>query len=212
MPALHQVKGQQKGWEMSFLLILLAAVYAGTVNSKDNSSSSKGLEDDLSWNDVEKDISLLNNGSVDLETEIPPEHFEVHLNVSLGRFYSDTPDGNLTSAPNGLHPLLSDYNIYLVIAIPLVLLLILLAVVTGVMIKRRKGNTVSLAYKKDFDQPPDDDTDAVKIGSPLFEDDIPSVLELDMEDLEKWMDTPKKPSESDGLSSVKEETDSKLSE
>ncbi|XP_033870399.1 transmembrane protein 154-like [Acipenser ruthenus] len=196
---------------MSFLLILLAAVFAGSVNSKDNSSSSNGLEDGLSWNDAEKDISLLNNGSVDLETETPKEYLKVHLNGSLGSSYSNTPDGNLTSAPNGLHPLLSNYN-YLAIAIPLVLLLILLAVVIGVMIKRHKGKPMTLAYKKDFYQSPGDDADDVKIESPLFEDDIPSVLELEMEDLEKWMDTPEKPAESDGLPSVKEEPDSKLSE
>ncbi|XP_033890303.1 transmembrane protein 154-like isoform X3 [Acipenser ruthenus] len=210
MPSLVQVKGQRKGWEMSFLLILLAAVFAGTVNCKDYSSFSKDLEDGSSW-DVLEDSSLLSNGSVDLEAETPNEYIEKDLN-SLGRSDSDAPGDSLTPPPNGLHPLFSSSNIYLAIAIPLVLLLMLLAVVIGVMIKRRKRNPMTLAYMKDFDQLHGVDTDTVKIESPLFDDDIPSVLELDMEDLEKWMDTPKKPSETDGLPSVKEETDSKLSE
>ncbi|XP_041116409.1 transmembrane protein 154-like isoform X2 [Polyodon spathula] len=203
---LTKFRGQQKGWEMSFLLILLAATFTGTVNCEDYNSFSKDLEDGSSGDVLE---NILSNGSVDLERKTPNEYFEENLKRSSGR--SDSDD-NLTPPPNELHLLFSNSNIYLAVAIPLVLLLMLLAVVIGVMIKRRKRNTMTLAYMKDFDQLHGVDTDTVKTESLLFEDDIPSVLELDMEDLEKWMDTPKKPSESDGLPSVKEETDSKLSE
>ncbi|XP_060773097.1 transmembrane protein 154 isoform X2 [Neoarius graeffei] len=67
----------------------------------------------------------------------------------------------------------------------LVLVLLLAAIMAGILIicRRRKRNTAGL----EKDDPYLDDEDGEKVPMPMFEDDMPSVLELEMEDFEKWM-------------------------
>ncbi|XP_051784150.1 transmembrane protein 154 isoform X3 [Erpetoichthys calabaricus] len=64
---------------------------------------------------------------------------------------------------------------------------------------------VGTEYEKELEPLRGDDMDADKPDSPKFEDDIPSVLELEMEDLEKWMNTPQKESQPGVLPAAKEE-------
>ncbi|XP_056315515.1 transmembrane protein 154 [Danio aesculapii] len=75
-----------------------------------------------------------------------------------------------------------DLNIVIMIIIPLVLTIVISMIVCVVIICRRwriKDDTKEDAYL--------DDEDHEKVPMPMFEDDIPSVMELEMEDLENWM-------------------------
>lgn len=76
----------------------------------------------------------------------------------------------------------NDLNIVIMIIIPLVLTIVISMIVCVVIICRRwriKDDTKEDAYL--------DDEDHEKVPMPMFEDDIPSVMELEMEDLENWM-------------------------
>ncbi|XP_076150303.1 transmembrane protein 154 isoform X2 [Alosa pseudoharengus] len=74
-----------------------------------------------------------------------------------------------------------------IIIIPLVAVLVIISmVVAAVMISRR------LRRKSAGSEPVQQDEyldacEGEKVPMPMFEDDVPSVLELEMEDLEKWM-------------------------
>ncbi|XP_028833215.1 transmembrane protein 154 [Denticeps clupeoides] len=74
-----------------------------------------------------------------------------------------------------------------IIIIPLVLTLILIGLVVGGVLINRKLRQASMdsdPMKHDLHL---DDYDPEKVPMPRFEEDVPSVLELEMEDLEKWM-------------------------
>ncbi|KAI2668558.1 Transmembrane protein 154 [Labeo rohita] len=76
-------------------------------------------------------------------------------------------------------------NAIIMIIIPLVLTLVIIAVILCVvMVYRRWRRKVAEDSKED---PYLDHEDHEKVPMPMFEDDIPSVMELEMEDLENWM-------------------------
>ncbi|XP_065110758.1 transmembrane protein 154 [Paramisgurnus dabryanus] len=76
-----------------------------------------------------------------------------------------------------------DLNL-LIIIIPLALVLILISVIVCGVIVYRRRRTKAVAIEEDHYL---DDEDHEKVPMPMFEDDIPSVMELEMEDLENWM-------------------------
>ncbi|XP_036439709.1 transmembrane protein 154 isoform X2 [Colossoma macropomum] len=77
----------------------------------------------------------------------------------------------------------SDFTVIMV-ALVLVLVLILMAIfIAALLISRRKRETAN-ALKED---PYLDAEGREKVPMPMFEEDVPSVMELEMEDLEKWM-------------------------
>nr|XP_040041547.1 transmembrane protein 154 isoform X1 [Gasterosteus aculeatus aculeatus] len=74
----------------------------------------------------------------------------------------------------------------IIILIPVVLAVIIISTVCGIFISRRwnqKGRSQELR-KED---PYLDGSSTEKVPMPMFEEDVPSVLELDMEELDQWM-------------------------
>ncbi|KAL4640407.1 transmembrane protein 154 isoform X1 [Arapaima gigas] len=75
----------------------------------------------------------------------------------------------------------------LMVIIPLILLLLIVLVIALFALYRRyKRKTSSFNGGKEDEFLPG--SDAEKVPMPMFEDDVPSVMELEMEDLEKWME------------------------
>ncbi|KAF4071394.1 hypothetical protein AMELA_G00272620 [Ameiurus melas] len=76
-------------------------------------------------------------------------------------------------------------TVFIIIAVCLILVLVLSVIMAGILIarRRRKQNTTD----PEEDDPYLDDEDGEKVPMPMFEDDMPSVMELEMEDFEKWM-------------------------
>ncbi|XP_024292334.1 transmembrane protein 154 isoform X4 [Oncorhynchus tshawytscha] len=106
-----------------------------------------------------------------------------------------TPDSYLSSeSPSGYHlksseaPLEDSLSLTFVL-VPVVLVVVIIAMVVGVVIINRrwnwKGKSNSDNVEEDKYLHGSDDTE--KVPMPMFEDDVPSVLELEMEDLEQWM-------------------------
>ncbi|NXI73105.1 TM154 protein, partial [Anseranas semipalmata] len=81
----------------------------------------------------------------------------------------------------------------LVYAVPIVLLalLILLAIVFIIVHKRKKSKQ--------------DELGSENVKSPIFEEDTPSVMEIEMEELDKWMNSMNKNADCECLPTVREE-------
>ncbi|XP_048053688.1 transmembrane protein 154 isoform X2 [Megalobrama amblycephala] len=77
-----------------------------------------------------------------------------------------------------------DLTLVIMIIIPLVLTLVIVAVIVCVVMIYRRGRIKVAGTKED---PYLDHEDHEKVPMPMFEDDIPSVMELEMEDLENWI-------------------------
>ncbi|KAL6466845.1 hypothetical protein MHYP_G00246490 [Metynnis hypsauchen] len=78
---------------------------------------------------------------------------------------------------------MSDFTVIMV-ALLLVLVLILMAIFIAAVLISRKKREIANGLKED---PYLDAEGREKVPMPMFEEDVPSVMELEMEDLEKWM-------------------------
>lgn len=74
-----------------------------------------------------------------------------------------------------------------IILIPVVLVVVIIGmIVCGIFINRRLNkNTRNQELRKE--DPYLDGTSTEKVPMPMFEEDVPSVLELEMEELDQWM-------------------------
>ncbi|XP_017268304.1 transmembrane protein 154 isoform X3 [Kryptolebias marmoratus] len=64
---------------------------------------------------------------------------------------------------------------------------VIAAAICGILIKRR-CNQSSTKQESSKEDPYLDGPSTEKVPMPMFEEDVPSVLELEMEELDKWMD------------------------
>ncbi|XP_070612759.1 transmembrane protein 154 isoform X3 [Erythrolamprus reginae] len=83
-----------------------------------------------------------------------------------------------------------------IIGVPVVLFLVVLIILVTFIVRRRKQK-----------QSQEDELGSENGKSPIFEEDTPSVMEIEMEELDKWMNSLKKNADSDYLPPVKEEKD-----
>ncbi|XP_042325077.1 transmembrane protein 154 [Sceloporus undulatus] len=91
--------------------------------------------------------------------------------------------------PESLHPAV-------IFGVPAALLLVLLILLVIFIVRRHK--------QKQLKQ---DELGSENCKSPIFEEDTPSVMEIEMEELDKWMNSLKRNAESEYLPPVKEEKD-----
>ncbi|XP_015264530.1 PREDICTED: transmembrane protein 154 isoform X2 [Gekko japonicus] len=89
----------------------------------------------------------------------------------------------------GLHPVL-------IFGVPAALVLVLLVLLIFFVVRCRK--------QKQLKQ---EELGSENCKSPIFEEDTPSVMEIEMEELDKWMNSLKRNVECEYLSPVKEEKD-----
>ncbi|MCJ8749049.1 hypothetical protein PDJAM_G00171880 [Pangasius djambal] len=109
---------------------------------------------------------------------------ETYAQVTLEHTYDQEQNNNTQEDDEQKEE--DNWNVFfIIIAVCLTLALLLAAVVARLVItrRRRKKNTAD----PEKDDPYLDDEDGEKVPMPMFEDDIPSVMELEMEDFEKWM-------------------------
>ncbi|KAK3523239.1 hypothetical protein QTP86_025070 [Hemibagrus guttatus] len=95
-------------------------------------------------------------------------------------------EGQNTTTPDDDQQEQTDtWKMFMIAAACLTLTLLLAVVAAGLLItcRRRKKNTAD----PEKDDPYLDDDFGEKVPMPMFEDDMPSVMELEMEDFEKWM-------------------------
>ncbi|XP_032079467.1 transmembrane protein 154 [Thamnophis elegans] len=105
----------------------------------------------------------------------------------------DVMEGTQTTEMNENEPILHPA---VIIGVSIVLILVLLIILVIFIVRCRKQK-----------QSQEDELGSENVKSPIFEEDTPSVMEIEMEELDKWMNSLKKNAESDYLPPVKEEKD-----
>ncbi|XP_070840294.1 transmembrane protein 154 isoform X2 [Chaetodon trifascialis] len=119
------------------------------------------------------------------ETVLEEEHGSGHVH-SVSEVYEIIEDPNFTDPtstpeddPEALSPI--------IILIPVVLVVVIIGmIVCGIFINRR-WNKKSRDQELRKADPYLDGSSTEKVPMPMFEEDVPSVLELEMEELDQWM-------------------------
>ncbi|XP_053533654.1 transmembrane protein 154 isoform X4 [Ictalurus punctatus] len=207
------VSAQNKGpywqrglWEMTpdvlLFILALTACLTESVHCKEADGSGAQAQSTEEWifhiqeeqdfGDTEKQaqVTLEQNSTT---TRIPDVTLNTtregkHKSVRKGSVDDTTvasPEQNNTSPEDADEEENDLQTVFIIIAVGLILVLVLAAIVAGLLIarRRRKQNTTD----PEKDDPYLDDEDGEKVPMPMFEDDMPSVMELEMEDFEKWM-------------------------
>ncbi|XP_026127402.1 transmembrane protein 154-like isoform X2 [Carassius auratus] len=162
-----------------FLLLVLTASWTGPVQCEDNEETE--AEDLLDVN-------------AEVEEENPDNHGDGSGDGRRSSFLdvvstpsSDSVNNQESEPTTETEPETDvdaeDLNPVIMIIIPLVLTLVIIAVIVCVVIIYRRRR-IRAETKED---PYLDHEDHEKVPMPMFDDDIPSVMELEMEDLENWM-------------------------
>ncbi|XP_031684253.1 transmembrane protein 154 isoform X1 [Oncorhynchus kisutch] len=178
------------------LLLALTACLAGTVfcqGDEDTSTVEETQTENDAWFSVIPTVSdATPTPDSYLSSESPSEGYETEAEsgsgfspgVNIEEEISTTED-HLKSSEASLEDSLS----LTFVLVPVVLVVVIIAMVVGVVIINRrwnqKGKSNSDNVEEDKYLHGSDDTE--KVPMPMFEDDVPSVLELEMEDLEQWM-------------------------
>ncbi|XP_015200209.2 transmembrane protein 154 [Lepisosteus oculatus] len=177
MSSYDQGKKQRKDWEMALpLLLLLIAGLAGTGRFEDGDSSASEPfpeNEDSADDSLDDEIASDSNGTTITRANI----------LQSTRAVVEDDGKNSSSRKENEEPV-DDASPPYPIIVPAALLLlitIIVIIVLGVIYSKRKKNK-NVGYEKE-----DGHLTGGEIPSPMFEDDVPSVLELEMEDLEKWM-------------------------
>ncbi|XP_036620519.1 transmembrane protein 154 [Trichosurus vulpecula] len=140
-------------------------------------------------------------GSLVLEETTPPDPVEVYIEPSFtteqGEIDASTPEDPQISATSpsvaseGEGVVSPEFLVMVGVPLLLLLLLPLLVVFLVRHKKRRKSKP--------------DELGGENVKSPIFEEDTPSVMEIEMEELDKWMNSINRNAECECLPTVKEE-------
>ncbi|TRY60697.1 hypothetical protein DNTS_026268 [Danionella cerebrum] len=160
-------------WEMNRTLLLILALTASwtTLAQTEDPEKTEDFFEELSSTSLTPKQEALPEDSdpIDVEATATSE--------SVNTEETEVP-GEPETAPDS-----EDMNTTLMIVIPLVLSLVICAVIMCVVIVCRRCSSENDSKEDTYL----DDEDHEKVPMPMFEDDVPSVMELEMEDLENWM-------------------------
>ncbi|XP_071375819.1 transmembrane protein 154 isoform X3 [Centroberyx affinis] len=177
--------GNMRGsWEMTpLLLLLLLTSLAGTVLCQ--------YEDEVEGEETKTDIELQESAATTdtpasvspsfQDPTLPPDPSPSQMSPSTSASPEDS--SAVSAEPTGP----SDETLTpTIILIPVVLVVIIIAmVVGGIVVNRRWNQKMSNADRRKDSYL--DGGSAEKVPMPMFEEDVPSVLELEMEELDQWM-------------------------
>uniref|UniRef100_A0A4W5QHI5 Transmembrane protein 154 n=1 Tax=Hucho hucho TaxID=62062 RepID=A0A4W5QHI5_9TELE len=173
------------------LLLALTACLAGTVFCQDeddtNTAENTQTENDAGFSVIPTVSDATPTPDSYLSSESPSEGHVTEAESGSG--YSPSvnlkEEDHLQSSEAPLEESLSPTFIL----VPVVLVVVIIAMVVGVIIIKRRWNRKEKSNSDNVEEDKylhgSDDTE--KVPMPMFEDDVPSVLELEMEDLEQWM-------------------------
>ncbi|XP_029706482.1 transmembrane protein 154 isoform X2 [Takifugu rubripes] len=162
----------------TLLLLFLLLLSAGTVlcQDEDNDEAAEAVTDE--------DTSAVEPAEGDASTEPVPDDSETTTALEPPPTDEETIDGEtdpdvVSEEDQSLSPT--------IILIPVgLVMLIIAAIVGGIVISRRCNAKAKKRGLKEED-PYLDGSPGEKVPMPMFEEDVPSVLELEMEELDQWM-------------------------
>ncbi|XP_039670769.1 transmembrane protein 154 isoform X4 [Perca fluviatilis] len=159
------------------LLPLLLTTLTGTETLPTVSNATSALDN--------KGPNILQNGSEHRQLRTP----RAQISSETTNDPQDSTD--VPEEDNGLSPI--------IILIPVVLVVVIISmIVCGIFIHRRCNQKVR-DQELGKEDPYLDGSSTEKVPMPMFEEDVPSVLELEMEELGQWMKKDGKPAEDSKL-------------
>nr|XP_043884083.1 transmembrane protein 154 isoform X2 [Solea senegalensis] len=176
------------------LLLLLLITLTGTVSGQsegDYADPEAESTDDSDPADADADPaeSLPTVSDATLPPE-PPEDPEIIEEYVGSGFTESSFLGTEEPNPSGYNSTSDedDQNLTFVVIPALVVLVVVVIgmIVCGIFINR-KWNNKRRSQELRKDDPYLDGPDTEKVPMPMFEEDVPSVLELEMEELDQWM-------------------------
>ncbi|KAM6941485.1 transmembrane protein 154 [Lycodopsis pacificus] len=186
------MRGPRMKTPLLLLLLLLLTTLTGTVLCEDDAHTEAGDEETADEPGEEADRSDNDDTSAPDTTEYysdsgqttsPQEYESLETTVDSNVTGStDVPEDEEVLSP-------------MVILIPVVLVVIIIGmIVCGIFINRRWNEKVRNQELRKED-PYLDGSSTEKVPMPMFEEDVPSVLELEMEELGQWMKKDVEPEE-----------------
>ncbi|XP_019377760.1 PREDICTED: transmembrane protein 154 [Gavialis gangeticus] len=122
----------------------------------------------------------------DLKPSTTPEAPKLGFETGNNATTESKDENNNNTEMAGVNPAL-------IYGVPAVLLIILILLIIAFVIWHKKKKSKQ------------DELGSENVKSPIFEEDTPSVMEIEMEELDKWMNSMNKNAESECLPTVKEE-------
>ncbi|XP_013876146.1 transmembrane protein 154 isoform X5 [Austrofundulus limnaeus] len=137
---------------------------------------------------TEKAFSQDGEEDDDTESTQEPEETETELPVTQQQDQMEgTADSGSGSSADDLAEEEKELDL-LTILIPAILgVVLLVAIVCGTVIIKRQCSKNSTSQEQSKEDPYLDGSSTEKVPMPMFEEDVPSVLELEMDELDKWM-------------------------
>ncbi|KAM9857347.1 transmembrane protein 154 [Aulostomus maculatus] len=177
------------------LLLLLVTTLAGTVFCQDYGDESdtetheeEAGEEATAEDEPEVIESLETTSSI---PDISPTSNPINILVTVEEPITDVGSGAGAEDPTSLDPTATPSGETVltptIILIPVVLVVLIIAmIVFGICIKR-KWDTDARNQDSRKEDPYLDGSSTEKVPMPMFEEDVPSVLELEMDELDQWM-------------------------
>nr|XP_024003155.1 transmembrane protein 154 [Salvelinus alpinus] len=173
------------------LLLALTACLAGTVfcqgDEDANTVEETQTENDAGFSVIPTVSDATPTPDSYLSSESPSEGYETEAESGSGFSTGVNSEGE-DQLKSSEAPLEDSLSLTFVL-VPVVLVVVIIAMVVGVVMINRRWNRKEKSNSDNVEEDKylhgSDDTENVPM--PMFEDDVPSVLELEMEDLEQWM-------------------------
>ncbi|XP_032627168.1 transmembrane protein 154 [Chelonoidis abingdonii] len=179
----------QKQNFMLFFVLFLAAGSAryGTANEEASGDGSPPLNVAVTPTPETSAVYFTTAGDRDLKPAIKPT--EIEIDVETGNNAST----ELNSMNNDKTPETAAVQPALMFGIPVVILVLLILLIVFFVIRHKRKKSKQ------------DELGSENVKSPIFEEDTPSVMEIEMEELDKWMNSMNKNADGECLPTVKEE-------
>ncbi|XP_056137083.1 transmembrane protein 154 [Lampris incognitus] len=181
-------------WEMTPLLfVVLLASVSRTVLCQSEDYAEAVDEEPTDWESLTDGEPFFSARPTTSDATSTPYAFTTQDNTEDHGSAEETPlvvegpdptmtfpeDPDSTPEEESLNPI--------IVLVPVVLVVVIIAmVVGGIIISRRWNRKLSDADARQKD-PYLDDGSTERVPMPMFEEDVPSVLELEMDELDQWM-------------------------
>ncbi|XP_061626431.1 transmembrane protein 154 isoform X1 [Phyllopteryx taeniolatus] len=185
-PCCSSMRGHHGNTPLFLLLLwLLTGTWTGKVSSQDEGTEEESRTVEEVTVDQEQAVE---DKETSEPTSSPPDAPPTSAPSTTREGNSDSGS---TDKPEWLNSTLtpqSDEGLSItVILIPVALVVFIIVVIMFALFLKRRFNIEAAVHDSRKDDPYLDGSSTEKVPMPMFEEDVPSVLELEMEELDQWM-------------------------
>ncbi|XP_053182208.1 transmembrane protein 154 [Scomber japonicus] len=182
------MRGPRVKTPLLLLLLLLLTTLTGTVLCQDGTEYEDPSEPNADVEDTElppeSEAPPTSTPSPTDSNDGPGEDYAEGSGVDL----SFTDPGNSTVDPSVTATLPVDEGLSpIIIMVPVVLVVVIIGIIVCCIFLKRSWKQKAESQDLRKEDPYLDGPDTEKVPMPMFEEDVPSVMELEMEELDQWM-------------------------